>query len=75
MRDEVIEHLVLQENALVPHQFEGPQSLGLRNQRVEAEREVSIEIKAGGAMFHHSLTPTTAFPTLVITASAAWSRF
>lgn len=48
---------------LVPHhEFEGPQSLGLLNEEVEAEREVPIEIKAGSAMFHHSLTIHRSFP-------------
>jgi ectoine hydroxylase-related dioxygenase (phytanoyl-CoA dioxygenase family) len=48
---------------LVPHhEFEGPQALGLLNEEVEAEREVPVEIKAGSAMFHHSLTIHRSFP-------------
>lgn len=42
---------------LLPHHhFEGPQSLGLLEDEVDTTNETPIEIKAGGAMFHHSLT-------------------
>ena len=48
---------------LVPHHaYEGPQSWGLLNDEVEVAREVPIEIKAGSAMFHHSLTIHRSFP-------------
>ena len=44
------------------HEFKGPQALGLLEEEVEATREVPVEIKAGSAMFHHSLTIHRSFP-------------
>lgn len=51
-------------HALVPHRTfeEGPQAYGLHEEDVEADREVPIQIKAGDAMFHHSLTIHRSFP-------------
>ena len=51
-------------HALVPHHAfkEGPQAFGLLESDVEAAREVPIQLKAGDAMFHHSLTIHRSFP-------------
>jgi phytanoyl-CoA hydroxylase len=47
----------------IPHrEFEGNQKYGLLPQDVDASREVPVEINAGGAMFHHSLTVHRSFP-------------
>lgn len=49
--------------ALIPHrEFNGPNSLGLLESDVETARETPVEIKAGSAMFHHSLTVHRSFP-------------
>lgn len=41
---------------LLPHHhFDGPNSLGLFDEEVELEKEIPIEVKAGSAVFHHSL--------------------
>ncbi|MFD0716626.1 phytanoyl-CoA dioxygenase family protein [Paenibacillus sp. GCM10027626] len=48
---------------LLPHrEFEGTQKYGLLEEDVELAGEVPVEIKAGGAMFHHSLTVHRSFP-------------
>jgi ectoine hydroxylase-related dioxygenase (phytanoyl-CoA dioxygenase family) len=48
---------------LIEHrEFKGPQSLGLLPEDVDAARETPVEIKAGSAMFHHSLTVHRSFP-------------
>ena len=50
---------------LLPHRdFEGPQSLGLLPADVDASDETPVEIKAGSAMFHHSLTIHRSFPNV-----------
>ncbi|UVI30864.1 phytanoyl-CoA dioxygenase family protein [Paenibacillus spongiae] len=50
---------------LLPHrEFEGNQRYGLLEEDVDAGREVAVEIKAGSAMFHHSLTVHRSFPNL-----------
>lgn len=48
---------------LVPHhKFEGTQAYGLLEEEVDSSLEVPVEIRAGGAMFHHSLTIHRSFP-------------
>lgn len=47
----------------IPHrEFDGPNSLGLLPDDVDISHEMPVEIKAGGAMFHHSLTIHRSFP-------------
>jgi ectoine hydroxylase-related dioxygenase (phytanoyl-CoA dioxygenase family) len=48
---------------LLPHHdLDGPQSLGLLEDEVDVSVEVPVEIKAGGAMFHHSCLIHRSFP-------------
>jgi len=48
---------------LIPHhEYEGTQKYGLLESELDISREIPIEIKAGGAMFHHSLTVHRSFP-------------
>lgn len=47
----------------VPHrEFPGVQPLGLLEEDVDTSKEVPVEVKAGSAMFHHSLTIHRSFP-------------
>ncbi|MBO9606489.1 MAG: phytanoyl-CoA dioxygenase family protein [Paenibacillaceae bacterium] len=47
----------------IPHsRYTGTQSYGIPEEEVDISREVPVEIKAGGAMFHHSLTIHRSFP-------------
>jgi ectoine hydroxylase-related dioxygenase (phytanoyl-CoA dioxygenase family) len=47
---------------LIPHrEFKGPQTLGLLPEDVDASHETPVEIEAGSAMFHHSLTVHRSF--------------
>lgn len=47
----------------VPHrEFDGVQQYGLLEEDVDAWQEVPVEIPAGSAMFHHSLTIHRSFP-------------
>ena len=49
--------------APIPHsEFPGTQKYGLLEEQVDVSKEVPVEIKAGGAMFHHSLTVHRSFP-------------
>jgi ectoine hydroxylase-related dioxygenase (phytanoyl-CoA dioxygenase family) len=49
--------------SLVPHrEFGGNQKYGLAEEDVDSSREVPVELKAGSAMFHHSLTIHRSFP-------------
>jgi ectoine hydroxylase-related dioxygenase (phytanoyl-CoA dioxygenase family) len=51
------------QHQMIPHrEFEGTQSRGLLPEDVDASNETPVEIKAGGAMFHHSLTIHRSFP-------------
>ncbi len=43
-------------------EFDGAQQYGLLESDVDAAREVPVEIPAGSAMFHHSLTVHRSFP-------------
>lgn len=47
---------------LPPRSFDGPQALGLYESDVDSSGEVPVEINAGSAMFHHSLTIHRSFP-------------
>jgi ectoine hydroxylase-related dioxygenase (phytanoyl-CoA dioxygenase family) len=47
----------------VPHrEFDGVQQYGLLEEDVDASQEVPVEVPAGSAMFHHSLTIHRSFP-------------
>lgn len=48
---------------LLPHrEYEGNQQYGIPAEEVDVNAEVPVEIKAGGALFHHSLTVHRSFP-------------
>lgn len=48
---------------LLPHrEFAGNQRYGLLEEDVDVSGEIAVEIKAGSAMFHHSLTVHRSFP-------------
>lgn len=48
---------------LIPHhKFDGVQTDGLLEEELDISLEVPIEVKAGGAIFHHSLTVHRSFP-------------
>lgn len=48
---------------LIPHhEFQGVQQWGLLENQVDLSREVPVELKAGSASFHHSLTVHRSFP-------------
>lgn len=49
--------------ALIPHhEFQGVQQYGLLDEQLDVSREVPVELKAGSAVFHHSLTVHRSFP-------------